>query len=110
MVPGRAAVTGAVPQRRSGLAREGPALPECGRLCLCTFATRGCSHVCGVAAAALYVCLGGPLGTFWPPTGLQPPSPAPSPLISCSEGIVISWPACGCGQGLGRSCDYSSLI
>lgn len=49
-------------------------LPVCGRMCVCIFAFWGCSHVfeaCGLAAAALCMCLGGPPGTFWPPTGPQ---------------------------------------
>lgn len=72
-------MTGAVPQGVLGLAGAGwgwlgraHPLPVRGRMCVCIFAFRGCSHVCeawGLAVAALCVCLGGPLGTFWPPTG-----------------------------------------
>ena len=64
---------------------------------MCISAIWGCSHICGVEAVApcaVCVCVwgGGPLGTFWLPTGLKPPSTALSALISYSEGVVNSRP------------------
>lgn len=61
---------------------------------------------------------GGSLGNILAAHWLQPPSTASSALISYQEGIVISWlndfsvwwVEWGCGWGLGRSCDYSSLV
>lgn len=67
-------MTGVCPREFWGWLGRAQPLPVCGCMCVCIFAFRGCSHVCeacGLAAAAPCMRLGGPLGTFWPPTGLQ---------------------------------------
>jgi hypothetical protein len=97
------------------LAGEAVFPSACGRMCVCTDAIRGCSHVCeacGVVAAALcvYAVCAGLWGTFWPPA-----SPLPyqmlslaraSALLSLGQMIFLSATeelGCVCGGVLGRN-------
>lgn len=93
MVPGRAATTGAVPQEFwAGWGGSGSSGVWAHiRVHFCNPGVqphlwhRGCGLVCSV-------CVWGPLGTFWLPTGLKPRSIAPSALISYNKGVVNSQP------------------
>lgn len=90
----------------------------CGRKYVCTFAIRGCSHVCGAAVAAVCVLGGSPgniLAAHWPAGHHLQHHPLSlatvRALLSLGQMIFLSvqgkW---GCGWELGRSCDDISPL
>ena len=100
---------GCAPRKFGGRLGRARPLPVCGRMCVCISQSGGVATSVRPVAWPLKpgICLGGagPLGTFWPPTGL----PATRPLSLAAARALLSrtsflsapgkW---GCGWELGR--------